>query len=296
MGGRALYFTRAPVPYLRTAPCPERGVLRHVGIYGYRRDFLLTLAALPRTPLETCGVARTAPSAGARIPHCRRRDVVTRRSRLILLTIWNASAAWRRTVCFPECAHGPPRTETGQVHLRHGRRGVVAGQGAGGGVDRLPARGARLSGDDAEARSVHQRRPRHDEPVPARRGVRHRRRRRDGSRPGALRAVHQYADDAQSQLDHRPGLHVGHPEGAARRLPGADDPGDSAHHQRDQGVHPRYRQGRRHRHRRDRRHGRRHREPAVPRGHSSAAAGRRPREHALHPPDAGAVHRHRRAS
>lgn len=51
-GGLALYFTRAPVPYLRTAPCPERGVLRHVGIYGYRRDFLMTLAALPRTPLE----------------------------------------------------------------------------------------------------------------------------------------------------------------------------------------------------------------------------------------------------
>lgn len=52
LSGRALYFTRSPVPYLRTLPCPARSVLRHVGIYGYRRDFLMTLAALPRTPLE----------------------------------------------------------------------------------------------------------------------------------------------------------------------------------------------------------------------------------------------------
>ena len=43
--------------------------------------------------------------------------------------------------------------------------------------------------------------------------------------------------------------------------------------------------------RRDRRHGRRHREPAVPRSHPPVPAGRRPREHALHPPDARAVHR-----
>ena len=54
------------------------------------------------------------------------------------------------------------------------------------------------------------------------------------------------------------------------------------------------RRGRRHRARRDRRHGRRHREPAVPRGDPPVPPGRRPREHALHPPHAGAVHRHRR--
>ena len=46
--------------------------------------------------------------------------------------------------------------------------------------------------------------------------------------------------------------------------------------------------------RRDRRHGRRHREHAVPRGHPPVPPRRRPREHALHPPDARAVHRHRR--
>jgi hypothetical protein len=51
---------------------------------------------------------------------------------------------------------------------------------------------------------------------------------------------------------------------------------------------------RRRRHRRDRRHGRRHREPAVPRGDPPVPPGRRPRQHALHPPHARAVHRRRR--
>ena len=49
--GRALYFTRAAVPFVRdgrrTMPA-----WRHVGIYAYRRDALLTLAGLPPTPLE----------------------------------------------------------------------------------------------------------------------------------------------------------------------------------------------------------------------------------------------------
>ncbi len=49
--GCALYFTRAPVPFVRdggTAP----PMWRHVGLYVYRRPFLLTLATLPQTPLE----------------------------------------------------------------------------------------------------------------------------------------------------------------------------------------------------------------------------------------------------
>lgn len=40
--GDALYFSRAPL----------RGAFRHVGLYAYRRSFLLTVAALPQTPLE----------------------------------------------------------------------------------------------------------------------------------------------------------------------------------------------------------------------------------------------------
>ena len=48
--GYALYFSRAAIPFPRlpggAAP------LRHLGIYGYQRQALLDLAALPQTPLE----------------------------------------------------------------------------------------------------------------------------------------------------------------------------------------------------------------------------------------------------
>ena len=52
--GDALYFSRAPVPYARDAKPPRvpEGACKHIGLYGYRREFLLTLAALPPTPLE----------------------------------------------------------------------------------------------------------------------------------------------------------------------------------------------------------------------------------------------------
>jgi 3-deoxy-manno-octulosonate cytidylyltransferase (CMP-KDO synthetase) len=50
--GFALYFSRAPVPFRREASQAFESVLRHIGLYVYRRDFLLTLASLPRTPLE----------------------------------------------------------------------------------------------------------------------------------------------------------------------------------------------------------------------------------------------------
>lgn len=47
--GRALYFSRAPIPFPREG---EGRPLRHIGIYGYQRPTLLELAALDRTPLE----------------------------------------------------------------------------------------------------------------------------------------------------------------------------------------------------------------------------------------------------
>ena len=52
-----------------------------------------------------------------------------------------------------------------------------------------PSQLARTPRHDAEARPLPQRRPRDDEPVPARRGLRHRRRRRDRPRHRPLRAV-----------------------------------------------------------------------------------------------------------
>lgn len=54
--GRALYFSRSPIPYVRDglpdlAQRPARFLL-HLGLYAYRRSFLLKLAELPPGPLE----------------------------------------------------------------------------------------------------------------------------------------------------------------------------------------------------------------------------------------------------
>jgi 3-deoxy-manno-octulosonate cytidylyltransferase (CMP-KDO synthetase) len=49
----ALYFSRAPLPYARDAATGVvAGANRHIGLYAYRRTFLLAFAALPQTPLE----------------------------------------------------------------------------------------------------------------------------------------------------------------------------------------------------------------------------------------------------
>ena len=75
--GDALYFSRSPIPFLREAGPAEAGhyepgdrpaeagrhvpvvsgfsrtsTYKHIGLYGYRRDFLLAFAALPQTRLE----------------------------------------------------------------------------------------------------------------------------------------------------------------------------------------------------------------------------------------------------
>jgi 3-deoxy-manno-octulosonate cytidylyltransferase (CMP-KDO synthetase) len=50
--GRALYFSRSPIPYPLNQTNPARGVYRHVGIYAYRRAFVVTFASLSPTPLE----------------------------------------------------------------------------------------------------------------------------------------------------------------------------------------------------------------------------------------------------
>jgi 3-deoxy-manno-octulosonate cytidylyltransferase (CMP-KDO synthetase) len=54
--GRALYFSRSPIPHVRGGQ-PDLAArpscfLQHLGVYAYRRDFLLALAALPPSPLE----------------------------------------------------------------------------------------------------------------------------------------------------------------------------------------------------------------------------------------------------
>lgn len=58
--GRALYFSRAPIPWYRegyakaekTFPQPFE-VWRHIGLYAFRHDFLRQYSSLPVSPLET---------------------------------------------------------------------------------------------------------------------------------------------------------------------------------------------------------------------------------------------------
>lgn len=57
--GLALYFSRAPIPCPRdldsdqlAKSLPQLGLLRHIGIYVYRRGLLLEYPSWPKTPLE----------------------------------------------------------------------------------------------------------------------------------------------------------------------------------------------------------------------------------------------------
>ena len=49
--GYALYFSRAPIPFVRD-PAAGTPLFRHIGLYVYRRGFLLELASQSPTPLE----------------------------------------------------------------------------------------------------------------------------------------------------------------------------------------------------------------------------------------------------
>jgi len=55
--GRALYFSRSPIPHARQwddrlLTAEPAAFHQHIGLYAYRRDFLLSVADIPRTPLE----------------------------------------------------------------------------------------------------------------------------------------------------------------------------------------------------------------------------------------------------
>ncbi len=58
--GRALYFSRAPIPWWRDGNAggvntlPNPAPLRHLGLYGYRAAFLRRFPSLPAAPLEHC--------------------------------------------------------------------------------------------------------------------------------------------------------------------------------------------------------------------------------------------------
>ena len=55
--GRALYFSRSPIPYPRAGAAaylnaPEPIFFLHLGIYAYRRDFLLSYRSMPKSAIE----------------------------------------------------------------------------------------------------------------------------------------------------------------------------------------------------------------------------------------------------
>ena len=59
LAGQALYFSRRTIPYLRDAASSSVSeqlaafpFLKHVGIYGYRREALLRFVSCPVSPLE----------------------------------------------------------------------------------------------------------------------------------------------------------------------------------------------------------------------------------------------------
>ena len=98
-------------------------------------------------------------------------------------------------------------------------------------------RSARPQGQHDQAGSVHQRRSRHHEPVPARRGVRHRRRR---ARPTSTSAT--TSASCARTTSRNSNFTTGRiyerviAQGAPRRLPRRDGAGDPAHHRRDQAL------------------------------------------------------------
>lgn len=48
----ALYFSRSRIPYYRDTEKLEQAYLQHIGLYGYKKDFLLKYTDLEPTPLE----------------------------------------------------------------------------------------------------------------------------------------------------------------------------------------------------------------------------------------------------
>ncbi len=64
--GNALYFSRSVIPYPRV----ETGVpvYRHIGIYGFRREFLFTYASLPPRPFLRRNPSSSSGSWSTAIP------------------------------------------------------------------------------------------------------------------------------------------------------------------------------------------------------------------------------------
>ena len=180
-----------------------------------------------------------------------------------------------------------------QARIRHRRRRLLPRQGAHRLQPGQPAEVARTARDDAEAGPLPQRGSGHDEPVPARRGLRDQRRRRDRSRHRSLRAVPRHRPQPDRQRDHRAGLlDASSPRSAAATTSATPCRSSRTSPTRSRTASSRWAgpDDRRGDHR-DRRHRRRHRVAAVPRGRPPDAPRDRARQLLLHPRLPGALHR-----
>ena len=52
--GNALYFSKLPIPNDRDGNSKERPLFKHLGVYIFRREYLLVYSAMPPSPLELC--------------------------------------------------------------------------------------------------------------------------------------------------------------------------------------------------------------------------------------------------
>ena len=143
--------------------CPPAPAWRHVGLYVYRRDTLLRLAALPPVALERAealeqlralahGIAIKCVETTCDVDRRRHAGRSRARARAGRSATRSCPAAPRSTSTrmsetprdvAPAAPHG--RHQTRQIHPRHRRRRLVARQGPRGRVDRRAARGPRLS-------------------------------------------------------------------------------------------------------------------------------------------------------
>ena len=144
------------------APTGNSGVpasaFKHIGLYAYRRATLLRLAALAPTPLEDLesleqlralehGIRIRVVETALRFDWRRHRR--RRRARARHPLVRAPERPLRRTEPARRVSlaghHAKPQLASRQVHLRHRRRRLVARQGSRRRLDRLPARGPRLS-------------------------------------------------------------------------------------------------------------------------------------------------------
>ena len=103
--GRALYFSRAPIPFLRdAADATERDSLvrQHIGVYAYSRDALAAWVALPTHPLERIErleqlrpLAAGMPMGVAHTTGAVRRGIDTEEDLTLANAHWNAFTAAR---------------------------------------------------------------------------------------------------------------------------------------------------------------------------------------------------------